>query len=122
MKRPWLAAGLTLFMTGLGHAYLRRWLRAFGWVALVVVTAMLFVPESAFTDPDASTFPDILPVVVLGGLCALDAYLLAKQHNTELAVQRAEKCPSCRRALDGDDDLSFCPWCAAGLQETDADK
>ncbi|NGM67978.1 zinc ribbon domain-containing protein [Natronolimnobius sp. AArcel1] len=109
-KRPWLAAGLTLFVPGLGQLYLRRWLRALGWITLLVTVSFVFVPESVFTDVGSATLWDGLPLVIVGTLCVLDAYLLAQHHNLQLEAQGTARCSSCYRELDTE--LSFCPWCA----------
>ena len=115
-KRPWLAAGLTLVVIGLGQAYLRRWGRAALWLATALLVGMLFVPEAALADPLSASPSDVLPVTLVGALSVIDAYLLAKRHNREIAVQNAERCPSCNRELEGD--LTFCTWCATPLEES----
>ncbi|MCU4926526.1 zinc ribbon domain-containing protein [Halobacteria archaeon AArc-dxtr1] len=89
-KRPWLAAGLGLLVTGLGQAYLRRWLRAAGWLALAMLIGGLFVPTSAITDPGGASFWDIAPVSIVGGLSMLDAYLLARRHNARTPVVESD--------------------------------
>ena len=116
-KRPWLAAGLTLLVTGLGQLYLRRWLRALGWVGLAILVGYFFVPQAALTDPTSASFWDGAPLAVVGVLSVFDAYVLAKQHNVRLEAQESEtpRCPSCYRELESD--LSFCQWCATELPE-----
>jgi hypothetical protein len=117
-KKPWLAAGLTLLVMGLGQAYLRRWLRAVGWAALAVLVAALFVPEAALADPGSATFWDVAPLVAVAALSVLDAYALARQHNVRVEIQDAKRCANCHHELEGE--FSFCPWCATEL--TDAEQ
>lgn len=114
-KKPWLAAGLTLLVMGLGQAYLRRWLRAVGWVSLAVLTAALFVPEAALADPGSAAFWDVAPLLMVGLLSVADAYALARRHNVQVEVQDAKRCANCRHELEGA--FSFCPWCATELSE-----
>ncbi|ADD07428.1 uncharacterized protein Nmag_3887 (plasmid) [Natrialba magadii ATCC 43099] len=115
-KRPWLAAVLGLLITGLGQIYLRRWLRALGWLALAFLVGGLFVPESVLTDPMQASFWDAAPLLAVGVASVLDAYVLARQHNRQIEVQEANLCASCHRELE--DDVSFCPWCATETPTT----
>jgi len=85
-KRPWLAALLALAVTGLGHAYLRRWLRGFGWLATTYAVALLFVPPEAVEALTSGT-PAANPGAALPPLAAIlasaaDAYLLARRTRT----------------------------------------
>lgn len=112
LKRPWLAAGLTFIVTGLGHIYLRRWTRAFGWFVAIGVSMWLFVPESALIGGRLG-FWDSAPVGLIGALSVVDAYLLAYYNNTRLQIDAGERCPSCYQGLDTE--LSFCPWCGTDL-------
>ena len=127
-KRPWLAAMLSVLATGLGHLYLRRWKRALGWLATLYVVAVLFVPSSVLDTLFTGGPVDLLaaaPVLLVSGLCVLDAYLLAHVQNTferlvTIEVSQptesdaeAVRCPSCGRALDAD--LDFCHWCTTQL-------
>jgi len=82
-KRPWLAALLALAVTGLGHAYLRRWLRGFGWLATTYAVALLVVPPAAMEalasgDPAANPSAVLPPLTVILA-SAVDAYLLARR-------------------------------------------
>lgn len=123
-KRPWLAALLALAITGLGHAYLRRWGRAFGWLALVYASLALFVPAEAvdaaaegFTATSGS-LSSVDPLVFLPPLLVAlgsvaDAYVLARaERDAAVAASEAEDvltCPDCGREVEGD--LEFCHWC-----------
>ncbi|QIB73197.1 zinc ribbon domain-containing protein [Halogeometricum borinquense] len=121
-KRPWLAAVLGALATGAGHLYLRRWKRAFGWVATAMATGILFVEPAeaeAFLyhqGPIAPMFP-VLAVVLAS---AFDAYLVARAQN-ETAKRTVNPdgtithCPYCGKELDGD--LDFCQWCTTELDD-----
>ncbi|MFC7069245.1 zinc ribbon domain-containing protein [Halobaculum lipolyticum] len=132
-KRPWLAALLAFVVTGLGHVYLRRWVRAFGWIAVAVAAVLLFVPletVQAVEIGDPTTYPATPYSVTLVLLAsAVDAYLLARRHNEAVERERdaaeavargddpsdgeALACPNCGKDLDAD--LDFCPWCTTEL-------
>ncbi|WP_049903676.1 zinc ribbon domain-containing protein [Halococcus agarilyticus] len=120
-KRPWLAVLLTVLATGAGHVYLRRWRRAFGWLAVAFVTSYLLVPASAleaFVAGGAVAWLDLLPLLVVSVLSALDAYQLAVVDNSLHRVHTHDGdgptvCPSCGRPAD--DELDFCQWCATPL-------
>ncbi|GAB6878985.1 zinc ribbon domain-containing protein [Halorubrum gandharaense] len=90
-RRPWLAALLAVVFTGLGHAYLRRWGRAFGWLLLQLVAAYLLVPEAALDQLVAgSEIPplgEVFPIFAVAVASVADAYLLAVRHNR--TVERA---------------------------------
>ena len=49
-KRPWLAVLLAFVYPGLGHIYLREWLRALVWFFLVVTSSTLLIPEAAVPE------------------------------------------------------------------------
>lgn len=108
-KRPWLAAGLTVLVIGLGHVYLRRWARAFGWFGLLVLSTLLFGPESA----GQASLWSVAPIVLVSVLSVIDAYMMAYHRNLQSRVTEAERCPSCYRELDAE--LSFCEWCGTEL-------
>lgn len=92
-KRPWLAAGLAVLYPGVGHVYLRAWLRALAWFGLAFLTATVVVPERvlqageqggarAFYDAFVALDPvTILPLLVVNALNAVDAYLTARRSN-----------------------------------------
>jgi hypothetical protein len=125
-KRPWLAALLGAVATGLGHLYLRRWRRAFGWLALLVGVSVVFV-DPATIDALATGGPvdplSVVPLAVVAGFSVADAYLLAHARNA-VARTRAgpdgdrTHCPNCGKELDAD--LAFCHWCSAELEAADA--
>ncbi|ELZ05520.1 zinc ribbon domain-containing protein [Natrialba asiatica] len=117
-KRPWLAAGLGLLVTGLGQLYLRRWKRALGWAVFAVLVGAFLVPESTLANPASADLVDGAPLLVVGVLSVVDAYLIARRHNVRLAVAQESRCPSCYRELDAD--VAFCPWCGSEVQSTAA--
>lgn len=146
-KRPWLAVLLALIVSGLGHAYLRRWGRAVGWYALITVTLVFAVPDAAVEQLIAGTTPsamDLLPALVVVVASVVDAYVLAVRTNdssedadrssvTGDAVdaattvvgsdgdddaQSATECPHCGREVDPE--LDFCHWCTEELPDRES--
>lgn len=129
-KRPWLAVLLGALVTGLGHLYLRRWWRALGWLLATTVTSILFVPSSTMTtiasqllNPGTVSVPikDVLPLLVVGIVSVLDAYVIARTNNRQLMEQYRgiQRCHSCGRKIDPD--VSFCQWCGTSLQNLNHD-
>src|SRR6056297_584775 len=103
-KRPWLAALLALPVPGLGHVYLREWLRAALWFGLVVSVAWLLVPASVYAEADLTVesllaasrgVPTEANVAILfvTSLSMLDAYMMASQGNREQAIEEGTTCP-----------------------------
>jgi hypothetical protein len=120
-KRPWLAAVLGVLATGLGHVYLRRVRRAAGWLVALLGVSFLFVDGAALTalvsgdpvDPLA-----VAPVVFVGALSVIDAYLVARAQNalarlTATPDGQVTHCPNCGRELDPS--IDFCQWCTTDL-------
>ncbi|MFC6838032.1 zinc ribbon domain-containing protein [Halomarina ordinaria] len=124
--RPWLAALLSAAVAGLGHLYLRRWLRALVWLG-VAVAASALVPAAALEAAAAGESVDLwamAPVWLVGLLCTVDAYLLAvadrRLAHAREAVDdggRLTRCPSCGGDLDPD--LTFCHWCTRDLGDVE---
>ncbi|WP_227355517.1 zinc ribbon domain-containing protein [Haladaptatus salinisoli] len=127
-KRPWLAALLALVYPGLGHAYLRQWLRALLWFGFALTTAMVFIPEQTFQSVETGGWSAyvqavqglktsiVLPILVVQLCNILDAYWAALRGNRAAAVTggRGTQCPNCGREVD--EDLDFCQWCTAPLE------
>ena len=127
-KRVWLAVVLAVCYPGLGHVYLREWLRSLLWLLLAVAAAVLFVDGSAI-DESASVLANVEAIYAamspleLGSLSAVlvfsivDAYRLARERQ-RVAARRdgteAAACPHCGKPLD--DDLTFCHWCTTRLE------
>jgi len=123
-KRPWLAAILAVVSPGLGHVYLREWLRAVLWFGLLLGSTLVLVPESVLTVDtvsleavmDASrTISErnqlaMTAIVILSGA---DAYWMASQGNRRAAAAEGARCPHCGKELD--EDLEFCHWCTTRL-------
>jgi hypothetical protein len=136
-RRGLLAAVLGFLYPGLGHAYLRAWLRAVSWFLLALATAALVVPESAYTAFQNEGLQGLLsasenfgPEVTLSLLAVrvfnvVDAYIVAVQQSSPSQPAPGEEdaaaCPSCGKELD--EDLDFCPWCTQRLEpvESEAD-
>lgn len=128
-KRPWLGALLAFLLPGLGHVYLKEWLRSAMWFAFAVSAVLLFVPlpEAATTgavdiggtvDAAVQATQDLpleamLPIWVVRLFSAIDAYWLALQDSRE--VESGERCPACGKPVD--EELDFCQWCTTPLPE-----
>lgn len=133
MQRSWIqrrsivASLLAFIYPGLGHVYLRAWLRALAWFGLALVTAAMVVPESALAAfrtggvsglmEASQSFPleVTLSLLVVRVLNVIDAYLTGLQDTAEPAeeTESAGSCPECGRELD--EDIDFCPWCTTKL-------
>lgn len=136
-KRAWLAVTLAIPIVGLGHLYLRRWLRAVGWI-LLTFGASAFVPaeqlealsawqEALFTTGSVSGVPApeltaLAPILAVALLSIADAYMVARRHNAQVRMQATAvatmdsteegdvvTCPACGREVEAD--LDFCHWC-----------
>jgi len=131
-KRPWLAALLTLLVSGLGHVYLREWLRSLVWFSLYLVSFQVLVPKDirpAELSPAAyQEMAEALPLDAALALASiaifgmLDAYWLAKRTHRDAEVEAGETCPHCGKDID--EDLEFCHWCTnplPGSEEFDAE-
>ena len=129
-KRPWLGAVLSFFLPGLGHVYLKEWLRSAMWLAFAVSAVLLFVPlpDAAMTEATSTSaafdaameatrglsLEALLPIWVVRLFSAIDAYWLALQR-TPADEDEGEQCPACGKAVD--EDLDFCQWCTTPLPE-----
>ena len=130
-RRSIVASILAFIYPGLGHVYLRAWLRALAWFGLALVTAAMVIPESALTAfqtgglsgllEASQNFPleVTLSLFVVRVLNVIDAYLTGLQRTTEPEPEpeSAGSCPECGRELD--EDLDFCPWCTTRLDEAE---
>ncbi|MFC7057418.1 zinc ribbon domain-containing protein [Halovenus salina] len=129
-KRPWLALLLTILVPGLGHAYLRLWLRSLLWLALYLTATTFVLPDGATPEElsvDAfvaasEAVPIEAALVVLGVsvLCLVDVYMMTGQINNRIRHANGEltACPNCGKEID--DDLSFCHWCTTEIDESEA--
>jgi hypothetical protein len=125
-KRPWLAAVLAFIYPGLGHVYLREWLRAVLWFGLVVSTSTLLIGDSVMAPLDGGISVDALLAVsqniplqataalfAITALSMVDAFWMATRENVETEVVEGMKCPHCGKELEAD--LDFCHWCTTKL-------
>jgi len=125
-KRPWLAALLAFVYPGLGHVYLREWLRAVLWFGLVFSTTALLLGDSVMAPLDDGITVEGLVTVsqnvpleaslalfAITALSMADAFWMATRGNTEAEVVEGMQCPNCGKELEGD--LDFCHWCTTRL-------
>jgi len=128
-KRPWLAVLLAFLYPGLGHIYLREWLRALVWFFLVVTGSTLLIPASAvpqtlsinafMTAAEAIPPENGLALISITFFSMADAYWVAKRRNQVSMVEERTTCPNCGKDLD--DDLEFCHWCTERVRTPDHD-
>jgi hypothetical protein len=132
-RRSLVASILALIYPGLGHVYLRAWLRAIAWFVVALIAAAMVMPESAYAAYEANGFSGLLEVsqnlpmdvllsmTVIRVLNALDAYLTGLQTVAKEAAEpdAANTCPECGKELD--EDLDFCPWCTTRLEPEDGE-
>ena len=123
-----MGALLAFFLPGLGHVYLREWLRSAMWFAFAVSAVLLFVfpetgpveatgPAEAFSAAVEATeglsLEAMLPIWIVRVFSAIDAYWLALRRSGE--ETDGEQCPACGKPVD--EDLDFCQWCTTPLPE-----
>ena len=124
-KRPLMAALLSFIQPGVGHLYLREWLRAVLWVgvwggslALVLstmsvdpsTTDLLALAFGIFATMESFPTEAMLSMLAVTMFATLDAYWLAARNNHQLRGA-LDRCPSCGKELDPT--LDFCHWCTA---------
>ncbi|MFC7166743.1 zinc ribbon domain-containing protein [Halospeciosus flavus] len=129
-RRGLVAAVLSFLYPGVGHLYLRKWVRAIAWFALAMLTAAVLVPDAAFEAFRQGGVGAMLqidyPIETTLGLLAVrltnvvDAYLVAVRSRGPAAAgpgpgaDEEATCPACGKELDRD--LDFCPWCTTELE------
>ncbi|MFC7155564.1 zinc ribbon domain-containing protein [Halomarina halobia] len=135
-RRPLFAVALAFVYPGLGHVYLREWLRALLWFLLTVATAVLVVPPNVLDGGggiDAILraqrnlpLSAALAIIAVTAFSMLDAYRLAAHDRDRATASAASssgatasggdefRCPDCRRTIDAEYD--FCPWCATEFE------
>ncbi|MFC6836482.1 DUF7575 domain-containing protein [Halomarina ordinaria] len=89
-RRPWLAVALAFVYPGLGHVYLREWLRALLWFLLTVATALVVVPpdlvgsrggfDAILRAQQDLPLTAALAIVSVTAFSMLDAYWLAARN------------------------------------------
>lgn len=130
-RRPLVAGLLGFLYPGLGHLYLRAWVRAIAWFALALVTAAMVVPESAIAAFQQQGIEGLIAasqdftlevtgsLLVVRVLNVVDAYLTGLRQERATVESAAETaaatCPNCGGELD--EDIDFCPWCTVELSE-----
>ena len=123
IPRPWLAAALDGLAVGLGHAYLGRWRRAFGWLLVwtAVATAVVpTVPLSGGALLSADALLRLSPLVLISSVCAADAYVLALMRvDASPEADSPPDCPSCGVTIDPE--LDFCPWCTTEFETVEGE-
>lgn len=130
-KRPWVAIALSVVFPGLGHVYLREWLRTGLWLVLLFATAWLVIPPELIPQEmsyeaimqASRNIPRDVSFLILGlrVLNVIDAYVLARQTTRTEPATSGRQCPECGHDLsEADDDLTFCPWCATELESAEA--
>ena len=139
--RPWIAAFLAFLYPGLGHLYLRAWLRAVTWFGVAIATVWWLIETGAIPQSTVTAMGEggvgamlaasrslplevVVSLFVVRALNVVDAFLTARQQaDDDAAAVAAGTCPECGRELD--EDLDFCPWCTARLsgesEESSAD-
>jgi hypothetical protein len=113
--------GAVIGVAGAGHAYLRKWGRAFAWFSLVLGAGLMLT--ATFVDAETVTLSALplrvtAPLLLLLTLNTLDAYRVARRAGDDVGRRMSVRddsepsvsCPSCGREFDPE--LSFCPWCA----------
>ncbi len=126
-RRPILAALLTFIQPGLGHLYLREWIRAAIWAGmwlatLVVVTTatggtlalvdVLIAVLGPVVTVDRFPVEAVVAVMTVTTIAMFDVYWLAIRNNRRLRKHVA-RCPNCGKDLDPS--LDFCHWCTVPL-------
>lgn len=127
-KRPWLALLLTVLVPGLGHVYLKLWLRALLWLALYVTATAFVLPDGATPETlsleaflaasEAVPLEAALVVLGISVICLLDVYMMTSHINDRVRAVGGESpgsCPNCGKELD--EDLAFCHWCTTELED-----
>lgn len=124
-RRPWVAAALAFISPGLGHVYLREWLRAMLWFGIGLSTAVLVVGPDGIDTASVGAFLGSVAAVSFGAslaisavtlLSMIDAYLLAERERKRAAASAATdpgSCPFCGKELE--EGLDFCHWCTEPL-------
>lgn len=111
---PVIAGVLGVLVVGLGHVYLREWIRGLWWAGVVIFVGAVFVPSDVSlvggSLPSLRAIAPMLGVVVLS---TADAVVLAVLRPS--SDGSGQTCPSCGQSADPE--LAFCQWCSAELPE-----
>jgi hypothetical protein len=124
-RRALIAGVFAVIYPGLGHVYLREWLRALSWFGLALLTAALVVPADILTAYETGGLSRLLEASRTLPLASLVALLMVRLLNVVDAVRLAlvprrprdtpdaVTCPECGGEVDPQ--LDFCHWCTARL-------
>lgn len=145
-RRGVIAAVLGFLYPGLGHVYLRKWLRALSWFVLALATAALVVPDSAYQAFQTDGFDGLmtasenfglqvtLSLLAIRLLNVVDAYVVATRQAAASVAETVTPGDSGDAAAAGgsvaggnpgecpacgkelDEELDFCPWCTTRLE------
>ena len=125
-RRALVAGVFAVVYPGLGHLYLREWLRALSWFGLALLTAALVMPADVVAAYEVGGMAGLFAASQDLPIASVAALLLVRLLNVVDAVRialvprrRAEDpdaatCPECGGAVDPD--LDFCHWCTARLE------
>lgn len=125
-RRPLVAGLLSFLQPGLGHLYLRLWVRALLWFGLWIATVLLVVPRSgepatlgaladAVTGIADQPLDLMLTLVSVTVFSTIDAFWLARRA-TPIRSEEPQ-CRECGKEIDPE--LGFCVWCT---ESVDADQ
>ena len=124
-RRALVAGVFAVIYPGLGHVYLREWLRALSWFGLALLTAALVVPADVLAAYQSGGLDGLAAASQSLPLASLVALLLVRLLNVIDAVRLAlvprraggdpdaVACPQCGGEVDPQ--LDFCHWCTAEL-------
>ena len=118
--RSAIAVGLAFVFPGLGHAYLRQWVRSLLWAALTLSASFLLMPEpvtggtmvenaTAMVEQLSTAEQFVFLSLTLFNM--IDAYVISVQQAR--FDPDAFHCPHCGSEVD--EDLEFCHWCTTRL-------
>lgn len=126
-RRALIAGVFAVIYPGLGHVYLREWLRAVSWFGLALLTAALVVPADILTAYEtgglsrlfeaSQTLPlaSLVALLMVRLLNVIDAIRLALAPRQRRDAPDAVTCPECGGEVDPQ--LDFCHWCTAQLDQ-----
>ncbi|WP_435335356.1 DUF6677 family protein [Haloarchaeobius sp. TZWWS8] len=119
-----VAVVLSFIFPGLGHVYLRRWVRSLLFIGFTVTLAAFALPQETVATIDSVgqvvamasnqvSMGESFAMTLMQVSAMTDAYLLAT--SAARTEDGGPRCPNCGKELDGD--IGFCPWCAHELNE-----
>ncbi|MFB6360284.1 MAG: zinc ribbon domain-containing protein [Halobacteriales archaeon] len=124
-RRALIAGFLAVVYPGLGHLYLRAWLRALAWFGLAILTAALVIPPEVISAYETGGFSALvaasrdlqltpfLTILLVRLLNVVDAVRVALAPRRSADREESASCPECGGTVDPQ--LDFCHWCTAEL-------